>query len=312
MYRKALDMKTCRSFNTMRNSFRAKTTLSVFCLFFLLLASGCANKQHENKSPTGKPRIISLAPSLTEMIFAIGAGDQLVGRTSACDWPVAALQVPVVGAFGRPSLELLASIHPDLVVDVDLADEEMGKKISALGIQRENIACKSPDDIPAALRKLGKLTGHTREADSLALSISEGLAMFKTKAEKRAKKKSVYLEIWDDPFWTGGKGSYTSALIAYAGGRNIGDVVDKEYFEISQEWVIKKSPEVIACMYMSKNVSAASKLMERPGWGSVAAVQQRQVYDQFDNSLFLRPGPRVLEGIAQLHRTIYPVERVAP
>lgn len=312
MYRKALDMKTCRSFNTMRNSFRAKTTLSVFCLLFLFLASGCANKQHENKSSTGKPRIISLAPSLTEMIFAIGAGDQLVGRTSACDWPAAALQVPVVGAFGRPSLELLASIHPDLVVDVDLADEEMGKKISALGIQRENIACKSPDDIPASLRKLGKLTGHTREADSLALSISEGLAMFKTKAEKRAKKKSVYLEIWDDPFWTGGKGSYTSALIAYAGGRNIGDVVDKEYFEISQEWVIKKSPEVIACMYMSKNVSAASKLMERPGWGSVAAVQQRQVYDQFDNSLFLRPGPRVLEGIAQLHRTIYPVERVAP
>jgi iron complex transport system substrate-binding protein len=296
----------------MRNSFHSKTTLSVFCMIFLLLASGCSKKQHENKVPTGKPVIVSLAPSLTEMIFAIGAGDQLVGRTSACDWPVAASKVPVVGAFGRPSLELLAAIHPDLVVDVDLADEEMGKKISALGIRRENIACKSPDDIPAALRKLGKLTGHTREADSLALSISEGLAMFKTKAENQKSKKSVYLEIWDDPFWTGGKGSYTSALIAYAGGQNIGDVVAKEYFEISQEWVIKKNPEVIACMYMSKNLSAASKLMERPGWSSVAAVQHHQVYDQFDNNLFLRPGPRVLEGIAQLHRTIYPVERAAP
>ena len=172
----------------MRNSFHSKTTLSVFCLIFLLLASGCSKKQHENKVPTGKPVIVSLAPSLTEMIFAIGAGDQLIGRTSACDWPVAASKVPVVGAFGRPSLELLAAIHPDLVVDVDLADEEMGKKISALGIQRENIACKSPDDIPAALRKLGKLTGHTREADSLALSISEGLAMFKTKAENQKSK----------------------------------------------------------------------------------------------------------------------------
>jgi len=312
MYRKALDMKTCRSFNTMQKNFRTNSLLSVFFSLLLLLASGCTKNEQETAHPAGKPRIISLAPSLTEMIFAIGAGDQLVGRTSACDWPAAALKVPVVGAFGRPSLELLASIHPDLVVDVDLADEEMGKKISALGIQRENIACKNPDDIPASLRKLGKLTGHTREADSLALSISEGLAMFKTKAQNQKNKKSVYLEIWDDPFWTGGKGSYTSALIAYAGGRNIGDVVDKEYFEISQEWVIKKNPEVIACMYMSKKSSVADNIINRPGWGSIAAVQHRQVYDRFDNSLFLRPGPRVLEGIAQLYRTIHPEEGPLP
>jgi iron complex transport system substrate-binding protein len=296
----------------MQKNFRTNSLLSVFFSLLLLLASGCTKNEQETAHPAGKPRIISLAPSLTEMIFAIGAGDQLVGRTSACDWPVAALQVPVVGAFGRPSLELLASIHPDLVVDVDLADEEMGKKISALGIQRENIACKNPDDIPASLRKLGKLTGHTREADSLALSISEGLAMFKTKAQNQKNKKSVYLEIWDDPFWTGGKGSYTSALIAYAGGRNIGDVVDKEYFEISQEWVIKKNPEVIACMYMSKKSSVADNIINRPGWGSIAAVQHRQVYDRFDNSLFLRPGPRVLEGIAQLYRTIHPEEGPLP
>jgi iron complex transport system substrate-binding protein len=296
----------------MQKNFRTNSLLSVFFSLLLLLASGCTKNEQETAHPAGKPRIISLAPSLTEMIFAIGAGDQLVGRTSACDWPAAALKVPVVGAFGRPSLELLASIHPDLVVDVDLADEEMGKKISALGIQRENIACKNPDDIPASLRKLGKLTGHTREADSLALSISEGLAMFKTKAQNQKNKKSVYLEIWDDPFWTGGKGSYTSALIAYAGGRNIGDVVDKEYFEISQEWVIKKNPEVIACMYMSKKSSVADNIINRPGWGSIAAVQHRQVYDRFDNSLFLRPGPRVLEGIAQLYRTIHPEEGPLP
>jgi iron complex transport system substrate-binding protein len=188
----------------------------------------------------------------------------------------------------------------------------MGKKISALGIQHESITCKSPDDIPAALRKLGKLTGHIREADSLALSISEGLAMFKKEVQNQKSKKSVYLEIWDDPFWTGGKGSYTSALIAYAGGRNIGDVVNKDYFEISQEWVIEKSPEVIACMYMARESSAVDNVMNRPGWSSIAAVRHHQVYDRFDNNLFLRPGPRVLEGIKQLRRLIYPVEKPAP
>jgi iron complex transport system substrate-binding protein len=296
----------------MPNNLPVKTALPVLFSILLLLLSGCAKKPDGGAHPAGKLTIVSLAPSLTEMIFAIGAGDQLVGRTSACDWPAAAAKIPVVGAFGRPSLELLASIHPDLVVDVDLADEETGKKISALGIQRENVTCKSPDDIPAALRKLGKLTGHTREADSLASSISQGLAMFKKQAEGRQNKKSVYLEIWDDPFWTGGKGSYTSALIGYAGGRNIGDVVNKDYFEISQEWVIEKSPEVIACMYMSKNSSAADKVMMRPGWNSIAAVQHRQVFDRFDNNLFLRPGPRVLEGIAQLQRMFYPDNKPAP
>ncbi len=279
----------------------------------LLMSSGCTQqKVNSARLKPAKPRIVSLAPSLTEMIFAIGAGDELVGRTSACDWPAAAARVPVTGAFGRPSLELLASIHPDLVVDVDLADKEMGKKISALGIQRESITCKSPDDIPAALRRLGKLTGHTREADSLALSISNGLATFKKKTESQKRKKTVYLEIWDDPFWTGGKGSYTSALIAYAGGENIGNVVEKDYFEISQEWVIKKSPEVIACMYMARESSAVDKVMNRPGWSSVAAVKNHRVYDRFDNSLFLRAGPRVLDGIAQLYRTIYPDEKPAP
>ncbi|MEI6757829.1 MAG: cobalamin-binding protein [Chlorobium sp.] len=292
----------------MLNNLRTKPVITVFVLL-ILLVTGCAKKPLSNTvRPAGKPTIVSLAPSLTEMIFAIGAGDQLVGRTSACDWPAAAAKVPVIGAFGRPSLELLATIHPDLVIDVDLADEETGKKITALGIKRATIACKTPDDIPLALKKLGKLTGHTREADSLALSITNGLAKFRKKAEQEQQKRSVYLEIWDDPFWTGGKGSYTSALIAFAGGHNIGDVVTKEYFEISQEWVIEKNPGVIACMYMSKQASAATEVINRPGWSNIAAVKNRQVYDHFDNNLFLRPGPRVLEGIEQLYRTIHSTE----
>lgn len=289
----------------MPHNLRSNSIVALF-LVCLLLASGCTQKQLSNggKAPL-KPRIVSLAPSLTEMLFAIGAGDQLVGRTTACDWPKAAARVPIVGAFGQPSLELLASIHPDLVVDVDLADEEMGKKIVALGIKRESISCKSPDDIPPALEKLGKLTGHTREADSLALSIRKSLALFKAKAASEQKKSSLYLEIWNDPFWTGGKGSYTSAIIAYAGGVNIGDVVAKEYFEISQEWVIKRDPDVIACMYMANKSSAADDVRKRPGWNNIEAVKNGRVYDRFDNSLFLRPGPRVIEGIEQLYKTIH-------
>ncbi|MEI6691995.1 MAG: cobalamin-binding protein [Chlorobium sp.] len=278
----------------------------VLCCLLHLNVTGCTPKQDKPvQREKGKLRIVSLAPSLTEMIFAIGAGDELVGRTDACDWPAAAQRIAVIGAFGRPSLELLASIQPDLVIDVDLADQEIGKKITALGIQRKTFACKTPDDIPAVLKKLGLVTGHKREADSLALSISNGLAKFKNKADAETNKNTVYLEIWNDPFWTGGQGSYTSALIAYAGGENIGDVVKKEYFEISQEWIINKNPDVIACMYMAKTSSASEDVLNRPGWNTINAVKNHRVYDRFDNNLFLRPGPRVLEGIEQLYKTIH-------
>jgi len=263
-------------------------------------------KKETAQGNSAKPTIVSQAPSITEMIYAIGAGDQLKGRTSACDWPKEAAAVPVTGAFGRPSLEMLASINPDLVIDVDLADENMGRKIETLGIRRETISCKTPEEIPETLRKIGRLTGHERQADSLASVIARGLEEFRINAAKVSYKPSVYLEIWDDPFWTGGKGSYTSALISYAGARNIGDAVEKEYFEISQEWVIRQNPEIIACMYMAKESSVAEDVMKRPGWEHITAVRKRRVYDRFDNSIFLRPGPRVLEGVEALYRLAHP------
>ncbi|NTU93277.1 MAG: cobalamin-binding protein [Chlorobiaceae bacterium] len=273
-------------------------------LLWLALVSitlaGCAKEPERAVRHTGQSprRIVSLAPSLTEMLYAIGAGDQLVGRTSACDWPLQAEKVPVVGAFGRPSLELLVSMEPDLVLDVDLADEEAGKKIAAMNIRRERIRCKTPDDIPPALRRLGSLTGHERQADSLAGVIERGLESFRKEVAAQPRKTSVYLEIWDDPLWTGGRNSFVSNLITYAGGRNIGDAVEKEYFEISPEWVITQNPEVIACMYMSKSTPATEKVMKRPGWSGIDAVRNHRVEDRFDNRLYLRPGPRILEGIA--------------
>lgn len=270
-------------------------------IILLIGASGCAGNHRQQLAPgRAKLRIVSLAPSLTEMVYAIGAGDQLVGRTSACDWPAEARKAPVVGAFGRPSLEVLASTGADIVLDVDLADPKAIEKIREMGLRREHIRCQSPEDVPTALRKLGRLTGRSRQADSLAAAIENGLASFRKQAGSKTKKTAVYLEIWNDPLWTGGRNSFTSAMIAYAGGRNIGDAVGKEYFEASPEWVIRQDPDVIACMYMSRETPAAESVRNRPGWQGVSAVRSNRIHDRLDNRLYLRPGPRVLEGIAGL------------
>ncbi|NTU58287.1 MAG: cobalamin-binding protein [Chlorobiaceae bacterium] len=277
-------------------------SIPLVCVVLLLsMLAGCTRQPSRKTEDSDHPRrIVSLAPSVTEMLYAIGAGELLVGRTSACDWPEEAKKVPVIGSFGHPSLEVLAAAQPDLVIDVDLADEQIGRKIAAMNIRREPIQCRRPEDVPPALRKLGVLTGHTRQADSLAGVIEKGLASFRKEAELRTNKTGIYLEIWNDPLWTGGRHSFTSSMIAYAGGRNIGDAVDKEYFEISPEWVIRQNPDVIACMYMSKKSPASEIVGSRPGWSGINAVKYGRVYGDFDNNIYLRPGPRVLEGIASL------------
>ncbi|MBF0585350.1 cobalamin-binding protein [Prosthecochloris sp. N3] len=286
--------------NATSNHCRPAHTLLVLLLFL----AGCSSTETPDaQDRSTKPSIVSLAPSITEMIYAIGAGDQLVGRTSACDYPEEARQVQVTGTFGRPSLEVLASLNPDLVLDLDLADEQAGQKIRELGIRRTSLKIDSPDDIPHALRAIGRATGNDARADSLASVIEEGLAAFRDSAPVERDRPDVYLEIWNDPLWTGGSTSYTSALIRYAGGRNIGDDVSKEYFEISPEWVITRNPDIIACMYMSRTTPAAERIRARDGWKHIDAVRNDRIYDRFDNSLFLRPGPRVLAGIEQL-RTI--------
>lgn len=284
-------------------------TSKLFVLLFLTISTlmgGCRETEMKQlpASSSGKPAIVSLAPSITEMIYAIGAEKQLVGRTSACDWPKEVEKVSVVGAFGKPSLEVLAGLSPDLVIDTDLADENMGARITELGIRRERLTVRVPENIPPALRKLGKLTGNEKKADSLAHVIEKGLEKFRNKPVTNPSLPKVYLEIWDDPLWTGGKSSYVSALIAYAGGRNIGDAVEKEYFEVSPEWIIRQNPDIIACMYMSRESDVVAEVSSRPGWEHILAVKNNRIYDNFDNSIFLRPGPRVLEGIEQLSRLI--------
>ena len=284
------------------------TPLFILLALCLQTLAGCSKPQASDKTEPTKSqapqRIVSLAPSLTEMLYAIGAGPQLVGRTSACDWPAEAKKVPVVGSFGRPSLEMLASMNPDLVLDVDLADDQTAKKMEEMHIRREHIRCQDPKELPAALRKLGTLTGHTRQADSLATVIEQGLAKYRKEADAKQHKMRIYLEIWNDPLWTGGSNSFVSQLIALAGGRNIGDAVEKEYFEVSPEWVIRQNPDLIACMYMANQAPAADNVKKRPGWQGISAVRNNRVYDNFDNRLYLRPGPRILEGIAGMKKLI--------
>jgi iron complex transport system substrate-binding protein len=115
----------------------------------------------------------------------------------------------------------------------------------------------------------------------------------------------VLVVIWNDPLITAGAKSYLSELVGIAGGRNIGDELEKDYYQVSAEWVVARDPEVILCFYMAPGGnSPRADILKRVGWSQVAAVRQARVYDRFNNDVILRPGPRVLAGIEALRKAI--------
>ncbi len=269
-------------------------------LLTAVLLTGC--RKPDQGQPAGD-RIISLAPNLTEIIYAIGAGNTLVGRTSACDFPPEVKSVPVVGGFGTPSLEMLVSLKPTLIVEVDLEDKSIGPKIDDLHLKRQHIPCKTLDDIPSAILALGRSVHHETEARELAGRLAKGIADLRGKPPA-GPAPTVFAEIWGDPLMTAGTNSFVSELITLAGGRNIGDEIRNEYAPVSSEWVVSRNPDIILCLETPAGGSARQLVLQRPGWQKVSAVASGRVYDKLKTDILTRPGPRVLDGIEELNSRI--------
>jgi len=268
-------------------------------------AAGCGPARPPEASPTpDTPRVVSLAPSLTEIVCAIDGLPLLVGRTRVCDYPPGVATVPIIGDFGDPSLELLLQARPSLVLDLDLADETIGAKLTRMGLNRQRVPCLHLDDIPLAMRRIGDLIGHSAVAERQAQALSEEIERLREANRHLAQRPRVFIEIWNDPLNTAGRGSYLSELVTLAGGANIADEVDKDYFQVAPEWVIARDPEVILCFYMTSNSVPNAFQLKRDGWQSVAAVKQGRVFSGFDNNVVLRPGPRVLEAVQALRQAI--------
>jgi iron complex transport system substrate-binding protein len=319
-------------------SFKYDAGLMLGCgLALLCLLTACSRSSQPAPASSGS-RVVSLAPSLTEIIFAIGAESRLVGRTDVCNYPPDKLKsVPIVGGFGAPSLDLLIQLQPTLVLEVDLADSALGTAIDQAGLNRQRIACSTLDNIPRAIMTVGRLTQSEAAARALAEPMSRRIAVLRQAAEARKASglpiPSVFVEIWGEPLTTCGKESVVSDLVTLAGGHNLGDEAsDKPYFAVSTEWVIARNPDVIICLDMSSESkpavrdqksaagengavvsgkisnpqlnTALDRVAGRTGWAGIAAVKNGRVYGDLDDNVILRPGPRVLEGIEALRKRI--------
>ena len=245
-------------------------------------------------------RLVSTAPHLTECLCAIGAAHLLVGCTASCDYPPETVRgIPVIGDFGTPWLEPVLSVRPTHVLESVLSDPALRDRLTALNIPVVHVPCTRLEQIPGALRQLGALCGCSARADRLAGDIQRGLEQARQAALSRRIRPRVLLLFAPDTPITAGRSAFVAARLEHAGGMNIGHAIDADYSRVSLEWIIAQDPDMLLCIFetSSRPVDAYAG---QTGWRSLRAVRAGRVYTVSDLNTVSRPGPRVLDGIAQV------------
>jgi iron complex transport system substrate-binding protein len=242
-------------------------------------------------------RVVSLIPATTELLFAINAGPVVVGRTEWCDYPPAAAAVPNLGDGIAPNVEAVLAARPDLVLLYNSAQNAaIVARLRALGIATLRLNTDALADVGRVGRILGQLTGHVRDADSLATAFDTALA-HATVAPRGARPK-VLLLVWEQPPMTIGGGSFLSELVERAGGANLFADVASSAGTVSIEAVAARDPDLILTA-----AGGPVGFARRPEWQAVRAVRERR-FLPVTGSEFNRPSPRAAAAIRDLSRLI--------
>jgi ABC-type Fe3+-hydroxamate transport system substrate-binding protein len=245
--------------------------------------------------PHSPRRIVSLNPTTTELLFAVGAGARLVGRSRACDYPEAAADVPNLGDGFPPAVEAVAAVRPDLVVLYHSAgNAAAAERLRQLGIPTLRLRTDRLADVARAARLLGSAVGAARAGDSVATRLEAELAVERSAERRTAGGTPVVLLAWDQPVIALGVGSFVSELVELAGGRNVFADLATASAPVSLEAIAARQPAVV--------VLAGSEmpgLEHRPEWRALRAVRAGRVLRLTESSAN-RPSPRAPEAIRSL------------
>ena len=254
---------------------------------------------------TERPRrIVSLVPAATELLFALGAGDRLVGRTRYGEHPPAAREVPSVGRGLRPSLELVLERRPDLVVlFAGPETRATAARLEELGIPAVALRHNTFEDLRRNVVRLGRLTGRGGRAEGLLRGVECRLERV-SEAVGGAGTPRVYYEVWSDPPVTVGAGSYLDSLLTVAGARNVFGDLRAPSPRVGLEAVAARDPDLVLVPRRSGSRRGA-RPARRPGWDVVAAVRDGRIRT-VDGDLVHRLGPRIGEAARSLAASVHP------
>jgi iron complex transport system substrate-binding protein len=258
----------------------------------------------------GYPKsIVSISASTTEILFAIGAGDQVVGRDEYSVYPDAALNVPSVGAMWEElPTEAILALEPDLVVAAQIISEDQVQTLRDLGL---NVYWQanptSYEGLWENLRAIALMTGHEAEAESLIADLDARLTTVQDKVATVSSRPSTFYELdATDPSnpWTTGSGTFIDYIISQAGGTNAASALQGDYAQLSSEQLISVNPDIILLADALYGVTAES-VAQRPGWDAIAAVQNNAIYP-IDPNMMSVPGPRLVNALEETAKILHP------
>ncbi len=249
-------------------------------------------------------RVVSLAPSITEMLFSIGLDEEIVGVTEFCDYPAAAKSKAKVG-YANPSMEAIIALRPELVLAPrDFLRPDLQAKFEQLKIPVFVLDAHVLEDIPIQLSTLGKMFEKTSAAYEVTQQMRQRMAEIKLKVETLPAKRVLYV-LNHQPLITVGPGSFIHQMIGLAGGINVAAQAGVAYPRLSMETILKEDPEVLIFPSGEVETVSPNEQQQWRRWESLSAVKHQRFHDVSSN-LLNRPGPRVVEGLEQLARAIHP------
>lgn len=296
-------------------------TLGLVLLVMLLslLLAGCTQPEPERSLPIeitdqlGRvvrlekvpERIISLAPSNTEILFALGLGDKVVGVTEYCDFPPEAKQKEIVGGLTTPDMEKVVALTPDLILTTSIHEKRVLPELERQGLAVLALAPKTLDDVIGSIDIIGQATGHQELAEQLIKSMRQRIEAVAQRTAKIQERPRVFFIIWHNPLITAGRDSFISDLIEKAGGKNIFDDLTG-YPSINLEIVLERNPQFIIAPGHGKAADSSFQWVNsETRMKETDALKNGRVYE-INADLVNRPGPRLVEGLEQLFQIIHP------
>ncbi|MBI4853692.1 MAG: cobalamin-binding protein [Acidobacteria bacterium] len=303
-----------------------KTKILILFLLFNLFACQQIPKQETDKNNgqivideigrevkinTEPKRIVSLAPSITEILFALGLGERVVGVTSYCNYPSQAAKIAQVSDTLHPNLEMIISLKPDLVLISTASQlEQFMAKLSEVGIAVFVIKSQSVEGVLNSIELVGQITGHKLQARSLVESLRARLENVKKQNQEKTPPK-VFFIVGTEPLITAGKPAFVTDLINLAGGKSISDDVAAEWPAYSVESVIARAPDIILSPgdhnFDTSDRESAKALLPK-GLEVTPAVVNGKTY-KIDGDLILRPGPRIIDGLEEMAKIFHKKEK---
>jgi iron complex transport system substrate-binding protein len=258
-------------------------------------------------SRPARPRIVSLAPHLTELVYAVGGGDTLVGTVEYSDFPAAARALPRVGDAWRVDMERLVALHPDIVLTwTSGTPPNILERLDALHLRRVDIATFRLADLPVALQRLGDLTGTPENARTVAETFSAGIASLRSEYAK-ATPVTVFIQLDDQPLFTVNSHHIISEIVELCGGRNVFAALPQLAPPIAVEAVIAADPQVI----LSTDDTIADPAAQWRSWQRLTAVRYRTIYPIHADTV-ARSTPRLVQGTRETCENLADARRRLP